>query len=72
LQTPRRVVVHARYLLVAAVVFCLLAAALVTRFGNQPVNAIVMTWNPQSPRRSGRNCATPGGNGTWCAQALKS
>ncbi len=40
---------HARYLLVAAVVFCLLAAALVTRFGNQPVNAIVMTWNPQSP-----------------------
>ena len=38
----------ARYLLVAAAV-CLLAAALVTRFGNQPINAIVMTWNPQSP-----------------------
>lgn len=37
-----------RYLLVAAVV-CLLTAALVTRFGNQPINAIVMTWNPQSP-----------------------
>ena len=39
---------RARYLLVAAAV-CLLAAALVTRFGNQPINAIVMTWNPQSP-----------------------
>jgi uncharacterized membrane protein len=39
---------RARYLLVAAVV-CLLSAALVTRFGNQPINAIVMTWNPQSP-----------------------
>ena len=39
---------RARYLLVAAVV-CLLAAALVTRFGNQPINAIVMTWSPQSP-----------------------
>ena len=37
-----------RFLLVAAVV-CLLAAALVTRLGNQPINAIVMTWNPQSP-----------------------
>jgi uncharacterized membrane protein len=37
-----------RYLLVGAVV-CLLTAALVTRFGNQPINAIVMTWNPQSP-----------------------
>jgi uncharacterized membrane protein len=39
---------RARYLLVAAVV-CLLTAALVTRFGNQPINAVVMTWNPGSP-----------------------
>ena len=37
-----------RYLLVAAGV-CLITAALVTRFGNQPINAIVMTWNPRSP-----------------------
>jgi hypothetical protein len=37
-----------RYFLIAAIV-CLIAAALVTRFGNQPINAEVMTWNPQSP-----------------------
>jgi uncharacterized membrane protein len=36
------------YLLVGAVV-CLLVAALVTRFGNQPINAVVMTWNTQAP-----------------------
>lgn len=37
---------HIRYLLVAAV-FLMLVAALVTRFGNQPINAIVMTWSTQ-------------------------
>ena len=37
-----------RYLLVAAVV-CLVVAALVTRFGNQPINAEVITWSAQSP-----------------------
>jgi uncharacterized membrane protein len=37
-----------RYLLVAAA-GCLVAAGLVTRFGNQPINAVVMTWTPQSP-----------------------
>lgn len=37
-----------RALLVAALV-CLIAAALVTRFGNQPINAQVMSWSPQAP-----------------------
>lgn len=37
-----------RYLLVAAAV-CLAAAGFITRFGNQPINAVVMTWTPQSP-----------------------
>lgn len=37
-----------RNLLIAAVL-CLVTAALVTRFGNQPINAVVMTWTPQSP-----------------------
>ncbi len=37
-----------RALLVAAAV-CLLVAALVTRFGNQPINAEVITWSAQSP-----------------------
>lgn len=37
-----------RYLLVAAVVL-LLVAGVVTRFGNQPINAVVMQWSPQSP-----------------------
>jgi len=37
-----------RYLLVAAAVLLILAA-LVTRFSNQPINAVVMTWNAQAP-----------------------
>lgn len=35
-------------LLIAAVV-CVLAAGLITRFLNQPINAIVMTWNSATP-----------------------
>ena len=37
-----------RYLLVAAVI-CLAIAGIVTRFGNQPINAVVMTWSPEAP-----------------------
>lgn len=37
-----------RYLLAASAIL-LIAAALITRFGNQPINAIVMTWSPQAP-----------------------
>ena len=36
------------YLFVGALL-CLVIAALVTRFGNQPINAQVVTWSPQSP-----------------------
>jgi uncharacterized membrane protein len=36
------------YLLVGAAA-CLLVAGLVTRFGNQPINAMVMTWNAHTP-----------------------
>jgi len=39
---------RSRYLLFAAAALMLVAAA-VTRFGNQPINAIVMSWSPQSP-----------------------
>ena len=39
---------RARYLLVAAVV-CLLIGGIVTRFKNQPINSLVMTWNAQAP-----------------------
>jgi uncharacterized membrane protein len=35
-----------RYFLLAAVLF-MLVAALVTRLGNQPINAVVMTWSTQ-------------------------
>ena len=38
----------ARYVLVAAALL-MLVAALVTRFANQPINAVVMTWSPQAP-----------------------
>lgn len=36
------------FMLVGAVVL-LVCAALVTRFGNQPINAVVITWSAQSP-----------------------
>ena len=35
--------------LLLGVVACLVTAGLVTRFGNQPINAIVMTWNAAAP-----------------------
>lgn len=35
--------------LLAAATLCLIAAGLITRFANQPINAIVITWSPQSP-----------------------
>ena len=37
-----------RYLLVAAAIL-MVVAALVTRFCNQPINAVVMTWSVQAP-----------------------
>jgi uncharacterized membrane protein len=37
-----------RYLHIAAAI-CMVVAAVVTRFGNQPINAIVMTWSAQVP-----------------------
>ena len=39
---------RSRYLLVAVAVL-LVVAGLVTRFGNQPINAIVVTWSAQAP-----------------------
>jgi uncharacterized membrane protein len=39
---------RSRYLLIAAVVF-LVVAGLVTRFENQPINSLVMTWSAQAP-----------------------
>lgn len=39
---------RSRYLYVAAAVL-MVAAGLVTRFGNQPINAVVMTWSAQAP-----------------------
>jgi uncharacterized membrane protein len=39
---------RSRYLLVGAAVL-MIAAALVTRFANQPINAVVMTWSAQAP-----------------------
>lgn len=41
---------HPRTLMLLLVtVACLIAAGLVTRFGNQPINAVVMTWSAASP-----------------------
>jgi uncharacterized membrane protein len=39
---------RSRYLLVAAALL-MVAAGLVTRFGNQPINDVVMTWSAQAP-----------------------
>lgn len=35
--------------LLAVAALCLLAAGLITRFANQPINALVMTWSAQAP-----------------------
>jgi uncharacterized membrane protein len=40
---------HMRQALLIVAVVCFLAAGLITRFLNQPINAIVMTWNTDSP-----------------------
>jgi glucan phosphoethanolaminetransferase (alkaline phosphatase superfamily) len=37
-----------RYMLLTAAA-CLIVAGAVTRFGNQPINSVVMTWTPQTP-----------------------
>jgi uncharacterized membrane protein len=39
---------RSRYLLIGAVV-CLVAAGLITRLANQPINSQVLTWSPQAP-----------------------
>lgn len=39
---------RSQYLLVAAAIL-MAAAGLVTRFANQPINAIIMTWSAQTP-----------------------
>jgi uncharacterized membrane protein len=39
---------RSRHLLVAAAVL-MIGAALVTRFANQPINAVVMTWSAHAP-----------------------
>jgi hypothetical protein len=40
-----------RFLLLLVAVACFVATGLVTRFLNQPINAIVMTWSTDSPPR---------------------
>src|SRR5712672_2719250 len=39
---------RSRYMLVAAALLMVLAAA-VTRFSNQPINAVIMTWDAHGP-----------------------
>lgn len=39
---------YVSYTLLVAVLL-MVVSMLVTRLGNQPINAVVMTWNPQSP-----------------------
>jgi len=65
-QDPR-----CRDLLVGAALLMIVAAA-VTRFGNQPINAVTMQWSPQSPAQTGLRCATNGGTGTSRAPLLLS
>jgi uncharacterized membrane protein len=38
-----------RFRLLTAAVVCFLASGLITRFLNQPINAIVMAWSASSP-----------------------
>lgn len=36
-------------LLLSVAILLLVTSAVVTRFGNQPINAVIMQWSPQSP-----------------------
>jgi uncharacterized membrane protein len=38
-----------RLILLASAALCFLAAGLITRFLNQPINAIMMSWTPDAP-----------------------
>ena len=49
------------YLAAAA---AMMVARLVTRFGNQPINAVVMSWSGLPPA-GWKRCAIAGGAGTW-------
>jgi uncharacterized membrane protein len=40
---------RARFALLVSAAACFVAAGLVTRFANQPINAIVMTWSAEAP-----------------------
>jgi len=40
---------HRQAMLLLAAIGCFVAAGLVTRFLNQPINAIVITWPPAAP-----------------------
>jgi len=53
----------ARLSLLIAAVVCFVAAGLITRFLNQPINAIVMTWSSDSPPASGPVYVMSGGGG---------
>jgi uncharacterized membrane protein len=39
----------ARFSLLCGAALCFLASGLITRFLNQPINAVVMTWSPDAP-----------------------
>lgn len=41
--------VKGQYLTFLIAALFLIASGLITRFGNQPINAIVMTWDPKMP-----------------------
>ena len=51
-------------LLIAAVV-CFVAIGLITRFLNQPINAIVIAWRATCRRRTGLGSVMSGGGGIW-------
>jgi uncharacterized membrane protein len=40
---------RARLILLLCTAACFVAAGLITRFANQPINAIVMTWSAEAP-----------------------
>jgi hypothetical protein len=56
-----------RYLLAAAAA-CLVVAGVVTRFGNQPINSVVMTWTPLAAPPNWTELRDGGGNGISCGR----
>jgi hypothetical protein len=61
-----------RLTLLVAAAACLMSAGLITRFLNQPINALVITWFADAPPVNWMHLVRTGGGGIRCGQCSAS